>query len=331
VADGLLLAFFHAIKDFDPQANNDPNRRHEGWSNFCGSVGMTDEHIQTLQQSVSANVTPPPRTRYPPTRVFQLHSVNHNAANPTSMVFTWPPARPTDKPSQQFDGLYDSDEYADLMRGVDMDPNALAAKPGEVRTNCTTRFGAEHSIRTEGVYRHVTSVFIPYDQIIFACFQTTQRYELPKTTAGPAHEAWSAPQQPQQQPQQQAPPAPPPQPVSNGPPHERGYAAPAPPFPAPEYPAHGGYAPPAQYDAGYARVPEPVNHAPAPQTRGGSTRPLVRPPGDVEKCRGCGTRESPEWRKGENGVKDLCNACGLKLARAVAKREGRQKPRKKDK
>lgn len=72
--------------------------------------------------------------------------------------------------------------------------------------------------------------------------------------------------------------------------------------------------------------------APAqPRPTGSSSRPLVRPPGDVEKCRGCGTRESPEWRKGENGVKDLCNACGLKLARAVAKREGRQKPRKKDK
>ncbi|TXT10206.1 uncharacterized protein COLE_04140 [Cutaneotrichosporon oleaginosum] len=341
VADGLLLAFFHAIKDFDPQGNNDPSRRHEGWSNFCGSVGMTDEHIQTLHQSISANVTPPQRTRYPPTRVFQLHSVNHSA-QPTSMVFTWPPARPTDKPSEQFDGLYDADEYADLMRGVDMDPSALAAKPGEVRTNCTTRFGAEHSIRTEGVYRHVTSVFIPYDQVIFACFQTTQLYELPT-----GHEWPPKPQAPAQVPAQaQSQPHPQPQAAPNGPDwrsdYERGYGTPAPPpapasapaapapISAPAAPAapasappfaRGGYAP---YE-GYRAPVE--NHAP----RGGSTRPLVRPPGDVEKCRGCGTRESPEWRKGENGVKDLCNACGLKLARAVAKREGRQKPRKKDK
>ncbi|BEI86371.1 hypothetical protein CcaverHIS002_0606580 [Cutaneotrichosporon cavernicola] len=337
VADGLLLAFLHAIKDFDPQANNDPSRQQEGWSNFCGSTGMTDGDLQTLQQSISNNVTPPPRTRYPPTRVLQIHAVHHNAAQPTTLVFTWPPARPTDKSSPQFDGLYDADEYAELMRGVDMDPNALAAKPGEVRTNCTTRFGAEHSIRTEGLYRHVTSVFIPYGKIVFSCFQTTNLYELPNNTAGPTgptHEGWNAPHTAPQQ----APPAHPPQPaVSNGPQqewrpeYERGYAAPAPTFPASEYPAHGTYPPPAQYDAGYGHSAEPVNHAPVSQTRGGSTRPLVRPPGDIEKCRGCGTRESPEWRKGENGVKDLCNACGLKLARAVAKREGRQKPRKKDK
>ncbi|GMK57516.1 hypothetical protein CspeluHIS016_0403500 [Cutaneotrichosporon spelunceum] len=330
VADGLLLAFLHAIKDFDPQANNDPNRKNEGWSNFCGSAGMTEENIQTLQQSISTNVTPPSRTRYPPTRVFQVHSVDHNAAHATSMVFTWPPARPTDKPSPQYDGLYDADEYADLMRGVDMDPNALAAKPGEVRTNCTTRFGAEHSIRTEGLYRHVTSVFIPYGNITFACFQTTNLYELPNQTTGAVHEGWTLPQQAAR--------AHPPQPaVSNGqqqdwrPEYERGYAAQVPTFPGSEYPAHETYVPPAQYDAGYSHGPESVNHAPAAPTRGGSTRPLVRPPGEVDKCRGCGTRESPEWRKGENGVKDLCNACGLKLARAVAKREGRQKPRKKDK
>lgn len=365
----MLLAFFHAIKDFDPQANNDPNRRHEGWSNFCGSVGMTDEHVRTLIQSINANVTPPQRTRYPPTRVFQVHSVQHNGAHPpTTMVFSWPPARSVDTPSEQFDGMYDADEYADLMRGVDMDPSALAAKPGELRTNCTTRFGAEHSIRTEGVYRHVTSVFIPYDQIIFACFQTTKLYELPNNTAPPTHEAWSTPQ-PQQLPppstQQQSPVG-----VQGGHPpgqdwrqpgeYERsGYPPPPAPGPGGHYPPAPDYPPPAHgygggapggppgahqpypdANAGYhvARLAEPPVHhnhtpppPPPPSRGGGSTRPLVRPPGDVEKCRGCGTRESPEWRKGENGVKDLCNACGLKLARAVAKREGRQKPRKKDK
>jgi hypothetical protein len=43
IADGLLLVFFHAIKDTDPMANNDPNRREEGWSNFCGTANMGDE------------------------------------------------------------------------------------------------------------------------------------------------------------------------------------------------------------------------------------------------------------------------------------------------
>lgn len=32
-------------------------------------------------------------------------------------------------------------------------------------------------------------------------------------------------------------------------------------------------------------------------------------------CDECGTRESPEWRKGPNGPKTLCNACGLRWAK----------------
>ena len=47
-ADGLLLAFFHAIKDMDPIANNDPARAHEGWSNFCRTIHMSDEVSLTL-------------------------------------------------------------------------------------------------------------------------------------------------------------------------------------------------------------------------------------------------------------------------------------------
>lgn len=42
-----------------------------------------------------------------------------------------------------------------------------------------------------------------------------------------------------------------------------------------------------------------------------STRELRnegRPPKGVEKCASCGLTESPEWRKGETGLKDLCNA-----------------------
>lgn len=33
-----------------------------------------------------------------------------------------------------------------------------------------------------------------------------------------------------------------------------------------------------------------------------------RPPKGVTECASCGLKESPEWRKGESGLKDLCNA-----------------------
>ncbi|KAI8830240.1 GATA zinc finger-domain-containing protein [Chytridium lagenaria] len=39
----------------------------------------------------------------------------------------------------------------------------------------------------------------------------------------------------------------------------------------------------------------------------------------VKKCEHCHTTESPEWRRGPTGPKTLCNACGLRYARNIAK------------
>lgn len=47
---------------------------------------------------------------------------------------------------------------------------------------------------------------------------------------------------------------------------------------------------------------------PSSSEKTSSSRPLVKPPGGVSCCRACGTTESPEWRKSESGIKDLCNA-----------------------
>lgn len=38
-------------------------------------------------------------------------------------------------------------------------------------------------------------------------------------------------------------------------------------------------------------------------------------------CGDCGTSDSPEWRKGPNGPKTLCNACGLRWAKREKKRQ----------
>ncbi|KAJ3207986.1 blue light receptor [Dinochytrium kinnereticum] len=39
----------------------------------------------------------------------------------------------------------------------------------------------------------------------------------------------------------------------------------------------------------------------------------------AKKCEHCHTFESPEWRRGPTGPKTLCNACGLRYARNIAK------------
>ncbi|KAF2839281.1 hypothetical protein M501DRAFT_1016363 [Patellaria atrata CBS 101060] len=43
---------------------------------------------------------------------------------------------------------------------------------------------------------------------------------------------------------------------------------------------------------------------------------------DEYVCTDCGTLDSPEWRKGPNGPKTLCNACGLRWAKREKKRQG---------
>jgi PAS domain S-box-containing protein len=43
---------------------------------------------------------------------------------------------------------------------------------------------------------------------------------------------------------------------------------------------------------------------------------------DEYVCTDCGTLDSPEWRKGPNGPKTLCNACGLRWAKKEKKKGG---------
>jgi len=39
--------------------------------------------------------------------------------------------------------------------------------------------------------------------------------------------------------------------------------------------------------------------------------------GGILYCHACGTTETPEWRRGPDGTKSLCNACGLHYAKIV--------------
>lgn len=51
-------------------------------------------------------------------------------------------------------------------------------------------------------------------------------------------------------------------------------------------------------------------------------RPAKEPPKGVLCCRSCSTTVTPEWRKGPTGVKDMCNACGLRWNRRLKKMNG---------
>ncbi|KAJ7194150.1 hypothetical protein GGX14DRAFT_586965, partial [Mycena pura] len=49
-------------------------------------------------------------------------------------------------------------------------------------------------------------------------------------------------------------------------------------------------------------------------------RSRATPPA-ARKCHSCQTRETPEWRRGPDGVRTLCNACGLQYVKLLRKRK----------
>lgn len=55
--------------------------------------------------------------------------------------------------------------------------------------------------------------------------------------------------------------------------------------------------------------------------RGSSDKKKKLKIADEYVCTDCGTLDSPEWRKGPNGPKTLCNACGLRWAKKEKKKQ----------
>ncbi|KAF9040994.1 hypothetical protein BDZ89DRAFT_331012 [Hymenopellis radicata] len=61
-----------------------------------------------------------------------------------------------------------------------------------------------------------------------------------------------------------------------------------------------------------------VNGTPGQTKNKYRKRSRANPPG---KCHSCNIRETPEWRRGPDGARTLCNACGLHYAKLMRKQE----------
>lgn len=69
VASGLVLCFLHAAKSLEPE-DDDPVHR-TGWSNWCSTPYLSSEQIQLLIDKLVVH-SPPSAPSTPPTRVFQI-------------------------------------------------------------------------------------------------------------------------------------------------------------------------------------------------------------------------------------------------------------------
>ena len=75
--------------------------------------------------------------------------------------------------------------------------------------------------------------------------------------------------------------------------------------------------------------PAHERHLETDEAKGGFAGPDTKkrrgraaPPG---RCHSCNRAETPEWRRGPDGARTLCNACGLHYAKLTRKQQGQNK------
>lgn len=94
-----------------------------------------------------------------PSRVFQVLM----ASPEHEVLLSHPPARDVsvDRSVSLCDGGYWEEEFQKLLLEISLNPQG-GSQFAEAKTTCTRRFRAKHTLLTEGCYRVIESVFIPY-------------------------------------------------------------------------------------------------------------------------------------------------------------------------
>lgn len=167
-----------------------------------------------MWKDVSENIPfhPPNEPAPPPERVFIVHTTEESAVRPNSVVFAWPPPRikfgdehgesreaqnanevatsgmhsfspkldENGREIPRMDGSYWADDYAELMKHVELENKTGKEDAWGTfgKTSCTSRFQGGHLMTNEGLWRKIESIFIPYGNITFASYQTTQALPL---------------------------------------------------------------------------------------------------------------------------------------------------------
>lgn len=323
IGEDMALCFFHAILDESTQDNDEMNKTD--WSNWCGmKADSFDQHeCQPIWQSIQSHRSLTSSTTGPK-YVFQVLSTVPSTSTP-QVLFSWPPPRLFASPTNDAltasginfaDGSYFVDDFARLAQGVDQ--LILKKELSDANTSCTRRFRAKHTLTTEGMIRSVESVLIPYGSIVLACFSVIYAQMLPGSAAAVAADFTASAAK-----------------SNNGsssyPKLDQGQITES--F---KYNKTGSSMPASIHslvDAsislskgeGYDQSIQGSNLKAKQQGddagRSVATLAAVAAAAAAQSktCATCGTSNSPEWRKGPDGTKSLCNACGLRYSRTISR------------
>lgn len=322
----MALCFFHAIMDESDEDNDETNKSE--WSNWCGTQPDSfDQHeCQKMWQSIRSHRALR-ATATGPDHVFQiLSSPSTPSSSPSDVFFSWPPPRLFAGPSNDThgassvnfaDGSYSVDDFARLAQGVS--PLTLRKELSDANTSCTRRFRAKHTLTSESMVRSVESVLIPYGSIVLACFSVTYTQLLPSASSAlVATTKASAP-------------TPSYAPVSA---FSHLFET-QPPLVAKEQPVspnvqQAWQSKPSRTSLVNASMSasQQDKQGKAGDETGGSVATLAAvaaaAAAQTKCCASCGTSNSPEWRKGPDGTKSLCNACGLRFSRNISRARKRE-------
>ncbi|KAG0256457.1 hypothetical protein DFQ27_005699 [Actinomortierella ambigua] len=174
VGDQVVLGFFH----IDGQG---PYRGF--WSgNKCGeskeSLSTLASEILVHLRATTASMPMPLPSLQPQQeksttpkdtkRIFQLYDTEKR-----NLLLTWPEPSADDNPADATKMVYNPEFYTHIVQSHHIPADALA------NTTCLKRFCSKHAISGQGYPQdiqpilQVESVFIPYGQVIFVCFQTS--------------------------------------------------------------------------------------------------------------------------------------------------------------
>lgn len=320
-----------SVTDKSPQDNNEVQKTE--WSNWCGLPAdtFTAQDSQQLWSDIRGIRKLEPSATGP-AYVFQILS----ADSLPDVLFSWPPPRiysrivrekngrvmqQQQQQSQRSyaDGSYFAEDFAKLAQGVD----SLKRELSDANTSCTRRFRAKHTLTTDALLRSVESVLIPYGSIVLACFgityaqpvggseliavlgdpQASRRRQAQQEAAVTAQTMAAGQNQPLGEADEALPNK------------RRKIAAPA-----------SSFSPDTATRAAELVVANSVDGEGGASNDNVATLAAVAAAAaaQTKQCESCGTSQSPEWRKGPDGTKSMCNACGLRYARSIARARKRE-------